>query len=426
MRGIIASCTLAALLLAVAWADHHGKHDNDHQHHQHNTEHHQSGDDHSHNHGEEMSCHMLAPHNADFAFALYRSLTARTVAGENIFFSPLGIASALSMLSTGAKGETHQQLFSTLRYGNNSQEDINKAYQHLFHMFHQSDENPEFFLGNAAAVRTGFSPLQKFVTDVENSYSGKLLNVDFSNPEEAAGEINQFIATKTHNMIKDQVKALDPDMVMVLINYITFNGEWKKHFDNKRTKKENFQVDTTTTVEVDMMERMGRYEFYHDAENHTKVIMLPYKSNTSMMIVLPDEGKMEEVEGYIDRAHIIHWHDSLYTNSVELSMPKFHISAKAPLDISLKEMGITDAFGNNADFSGISEEVKLKVSKVSHQAVLSVFEAGTKAAAVTTVEVMPMSMPETMKINRPFLTFILEDTTRSILFMGKISNPKPM
>lgn len=45
-------------------------------------------------------------------------------------------------------------------------------------------------------------------------------------------------------------------------------------------------------------------------------------------------------------------------------MPKFSISADASLDSTLKEMGITDAFGDNADFSGMSDEVKLKVSKV--------------------------------------------------------------
>ncbi|XP_068609751.1 alpha-1-antitrypsin homolog [Brachionichthys hirsutus] len=413
MNAIIASCTLTALLLAVAWAEHHGHHHDD---------------DHSqHVHHEEMSCHILSPHNANFAFALYKRLNANTPAGENIFFSPLGIASALSMLSTGAGGETHRQLFSTLGYGNYSQEKINEAYQHLFHMFQHGKQNPEFVTGNAAAVRIGSSPLKKFVTDVESYYSCKFFQVDFSKPEEAAAEINHFIATKTHDMIKDQVSDLDPNMFMVLINYITFNGEWKKHFNNNLTHKDTFHVDASTEVEIDMMKRMGRYNFHHDFDKNVTVIMLPYKGTTSMMIVLPDEGTtMEEVEGFINRETIKHWLDSLFTTSVDLFLPKFHISAKSPLEVSLKEMGIVHAFDNFANFSGISEEVKLKVSKVSHQAVLSVFEAGTTAVGVTTMEVMPMSMPERMHVNRPFLAFIMEDSTRSILFMGKIRNPNPM
>lgn len=71
-------------------------------------------------------------------------------------------------------------------------------------------------------------------------------------------------------------------------------------------------MDKNTKVKVDMMKRTGRYDFYQDFDNHTTVIMLPYRGNTSMMIVLPDEDKMAEVEGYISKDHLKHWHDSLY------------------------------------------------------------------------------------------------------------------
>lgn len=89
-------------------------------------------------------------------------------------------------------------------------------------------------------------------------------------------------------------------------------GEWEKPFDGNLTEKSDFHMDETTKVKVDMMKRSGRYDFYQDADNHTTVIMLPYKGNTSMMIVLPDEGKMKEVEGYINKDYLRHWHQSLY------------------------------------------------------------------------------------------------------------------
>ncbi|XP_035535197.1 alpha-1-antitrypsin homolog [Morone saxatilis] len=410
MHGIFTSCALATLLLAAAWADHH-------HHHGHGTEH---------SHDGEMSCHKLSPPNADFAFALYKSLNAKAAAGKNIFYSPLGISTALSMLSTGASGETHSQLFSSLGYSAHNQAQINEAYEHLFHMLGHSQENQQMVVGNAAAVRSGFNPLEKFLNDVKHFYSGEIFNVDFTKSAEAAAEINRFIASKTQDKIKDMVKDLDPEMAMVLINYVFFRGQWEKPFDGNLTSKADFHVDDTTTVQVDMMKKTGRFDSYQDVENHTTVIMLPYKGNTSMMIVLPDEGRMAEVEGYINKDYLRHWHDSLFRNSVDLFLPKFSISTEATLDSTLKELGITNAFADNADFSGISEEVKLKVSKVSHQAVLSVDETGTEAAAATTIEIMPMSMPETIKLDRPFLVFILEHSTRSILFMGKINNPTAM
>uniref|UniRef100_A0A667Y536 Serpin peptidase inhibitor, clade A (alpha-1 antiproteinase, antitrypsin), member 1 n=1 Tax=Myripristis murdjan TaxID=586833 RepID=A0A667Y536_9TELE len=395
------------LLLSVAWADHHEGH-----HHGHSA----TGEAHSHE-GEDI-CHKISPPNADFAFALYKNLNAKTAAGKNIFYSPLGIATVLSMLSLGAHGATHSEMFTTLGYSplSMTQDQVNEAYKHLLHMLGHSQEAQQLEVGNALVLRTGFNPVEKFMKDLKDYYSGETFDVDFNTPDTAVTKINSFIAKKTHDKIDNMLSSLDPDTAMVLINYVFFRGKWEKPFDAEQTHKADFHVDDATTVQVDMMKRTGRYDFYQDQDNHTTVIMLPYKSNTSMMIVLPDEGKMAEVEGYINKDYIRHC-------SVELYLPKFSISADASLADTLKEMGIVSAFGDTADFSGISEEVKLKVSKVSHKAVLSVDETGTEAASATTAEIMPMSLPDNMKLDRPFLVFILEHSTKSVLFMGKINNP---
>lgn len=215
MRGIIASCMLAALLLAVASADHHGHHGHDH------------GHDHQHGpkgHDGEHICHLLSNGNADFGFALYKQLIAKADAGKNIFFSPLGISSALSVLTKGARGDTHSQLFSALGYGAFNQSQVDDAYMHLFHMFKRNNGNQELRLGNAAAVDKTFNPLKTYMNDIKEHYSAEVLDVDFKNPVEAAAEINKYIALNTGDMIKDQVKDLDPDTAMVLINYIFFKG----------------------------------------------------------------------------------------------------------------------------------------------------------------------------------------------------------
>lgn len=202
MRGFIASCTLAALLLAVASA---GRLP-------HQDDHHQS-----------EGCKLTNP-NADFGFALYKSLNAKAAAGKNIFFSPLGISSALSMLTKGAREETYAQLISALGYSNLTQPEIDQGYGRFFSMLQSGENNREVFLGNAMAVREGFSPLKMYQTEVEKHYAGKLFEVNFDEPAAAAAELNRYIATNTRGMIKDQVKDLDPATAMVLINYIYFTG----------------------------------------------------------------------------------------------------------------------------------------------------------------------------------------------------------
>ncbi|XP_034566882.1 alpha-1-antitrypsin homolog [Notolabrus celidotus] len=388
MHGILRSCALTALLLAAAWAD-----------------------------------HKLSSPNADFAFALYKSLNAKTAAGQNIFYSPLGISTVLSMVSTGAKGATHCQLVTSLGYSALNQTQVNEEYKRLFDSLGHSQENLQLDVGNAAAVRSGFNPREEFLNDVKQYYSGEIFTVDFDNSTEAAAEINRFIANKTQDKITDMVKDLDPDMAMMLINYVYFKGLWENPFDCAYTRKAEFHVDKTTKVQVDMMGKTSSYKTYWDRENQATVVMLPYKGPASMMIVLPNEDKMKDVEGYINKDSIRHWKNSLSMNYVNLQLPKFSISADAALENTLKELGITTAFEETADFSGISEEFKLKISKASHKAVLSVNEMGTEAAAVSTMEFTFTSLPPSVRINRPFLVFILEKSTGSILFMGKINNP---
>lgn len=89
-------------------------------------------------------------------------------------------------------------------------------------------------------------------------------------------------------------------------------GKWDKPFDAQLTHKADFQVDKDTTVQVDMMKRTGRYDIYQDVASHTTIMMVPYKGNTSMMIVLPDDGKMKEVEEAICREHLKDWHGKLF------------------------------------------------------------------------------------------------------------------
>ncbi|XP_035385056.1 alpha-1-antitrypsin homolog [Electrophorus electricus] len=231
---------------------------------------------------------------------------------------------------------------------------------------HQSSESRSLLeIGGAAAVQKGFNPEDKFLKDIQHFYKGEAISVDFSIPEVAVQEINKLIAKKTKDMITDMVKSLDAATVMMLINYMYFKGKWEEAFKVEDTSKGDFNVDENTTVSVDMMNRNGEYDFYYDQGNFTSVIMLSYNGNVSMMIVLPDQGKMEEVEKHISKDHLKYWKDKAHKTTLDLFMPKFSVSASSGLGDTLKEMGIVDAFSDSTDFSGISKGAKVAVSKAA-------------------------------------------------------------
>lgn len=225
MWGKIYCCVIGALLVAIAWSAPHDGHDHgghlaDHHHHVHH------GKDEPHpNHDGNDSCHLLAPHNADFAFALYKKFALKPESqGKNIFFSPVSIAMALSMLAEGAKGNTHSEIYSSLGYSNLQPQQVNEGYEHMLHMFGHSKDAMQLEAGAGVAIREGFKVTDKFLKNVHHYYSSEAFSVDFSKPEIAAQEINKFIAKKTHDKITDMVKDLDPSLVMMLINYMYFRG----------------------------------------------------------------------------------------------------------------------------------------------------------------------------------------------------------
>lgn len=229
MRGVLCCCVTVALLLSVAWAapqgghegHDHGPHKADHHHHLH----HGKDEPHPHHDGEDGQCHKLAPSNADFAFSLYKKLIALPdSASKNVFYSPVGISLALSMLAVGAKGDTLTQLYSTLGYSSLTPAEINEGYEHMLHMLGHSEEHMQLDAGGALAIRKGFKVLDKFLEDTKHYYESEAFSVDFSKPDVAAQEINKFIAKKTNDKITDMVTGLDPDTLMMLMSYVHFRG----------------------------------------------------------------------------------------------------------------------------------------------------------------------------------------------------------
>ena len=120
--------------------------------------------------------------------------------------------------------------------------------------------------------------------------------------------------------------------------------------------------------------------------------------------------------------------DLTESGKIDVSMPKFKVTASLELSSVLEGLGMTTAFTDNADFSGISSQVPTKISKVIHQAFASIDEKGTEAAAATAVVMaeataVVVEKPLAMKVDRPFLFFVRDVTSGAVLFSGRVIDP---
>nr|XP_057927005.1 alpha-1-antitrypsin homolog [Doryrhamphus excisus] len=360
--------------------------------------------------------------NKEFSFHLYRRLAGHaTTQGKNVFYSPNSVSVALAALSVGARGETHQQLFSGLGYNSTqvTQTDVNQAFSMLLK---RQDQSPDISEGTAVFLDNTFEPKPEFMKVLKESFYTDGFNVDF-HATDSVSTINKYVADKTHGKIDKLVEKLDPSTIMYLISYIYFKGKWDTPFDPKLTKEDTFHVDENTKVSVQMMNNEDRFDVYHDLAVNTTILRLPFNSSYSMLLLLPEH--MAELEKEICPQHIAKWSKWMKSRTYDVFVPKLSIKTSYSLNDMLVEMGMSHMFDGRADLSGISEGQKLKVSEVVHQAALDVDEAGATAAAATGIGITLMSFQHipVLKFNRPFMVLITENTTDDILFMGKIINP---
>ncbi|XP_062940524.1 thyroxine-binding globulin [Cynocephalus volans] len=388
--------------------------------------------------GKVTTCHLthqnatlykLSSINADFAFNLYRRLTMETP-DQNIFFSPVSISAALDMLSFGACCSTQTQILEVLGFNltDTAIAEIQQGFQHLICSLNFPKKELELQMESALFIGKHLKPLAKFLNDVKTLYETEVFSTDFSDVYAAQQEINSHVEKQTKGKVVGLIQDLQPNTIMVLVNYIHFKAQWANPFDPSKTEdSSSFLVDKTTTVQVPMMHQIEQYYHLVDMELNCTVLQMDYSRNALALFVLPKEGQMEWVEAAMSSKTLKKWNRLLQKGWVDLFVPKFSISATYDLGAMLLKMGIQDAFAENADFPGLTKDNGLKLSNVAHNAVLHIGEKGTEAVAVP--EVRFLDQPEItllhpiIQFDRSFMLLILEKSTRSILFLGKVVNP---
>ena len=374
----------------------------------------------------------LADGNVAFAFDLYRTLRSKD---GNLFFSPHSISTALAMTYAGAAGDTARQMAATLHFtlpADRLHPALNAFALDLQARAEQDVEGTPFELriANSLWGQDGFPFLAAFLDLLAENYGAGMRLVDYqTDPEGARNAINDWVSDETHDRIKDLIPqgVIDAMTRLVLANAIYFKAGWLNPFEETATGPEPFHLLDGSAVEIPMMHQSESYEYV--TGDGYKAIELPYRhGNTSMLILLPDEGQFEAVEAQLNAEMMMDLLARMTHGQVNLGLPKFTYESEFNLNQALIDLGMTDAFDpGRADFSGMDGARDLYISDVLHKAFVSVDEQGTEAAAATAVIMeltsAPMGEPITFTVDRPFIYLIRDQQSGTILFLGRVMNP---
>ncbi|MGA2742163.1 MAG: serpin family protein [Bryobacteraceae bacterium] len=371
----------------------------------------------------------VTPGMQRFAAAAYRQLSQNN---NNLILSPFSISTALSMLLDGARGQSAAGIAATL-----GQPQPGPGYHAAVaalaaDIAKQANLNGnQLAIANGLWVQQGFPLESEFERTIRTLYQAPLTPLDFhAHAEQARQEINSWTAQHTNGRIEELFArgSIDATTRLVLTSAIYFLGKWRSPFDPKNTRLEPFQLGGGRTVDTKFMHQKA--DFLYGDTPSAQILEMKYQGTPLVFdIILPKANDgLAELESSIKPETLSAWWSGLTSHKVETAIPKFRAESAFSLRDMLSRMGMADAFGGTADFSGIDGRRDLSVANVVHKAFVDVSEEGTEAAAATGIAVHALAMRRQEQIvfraDHPFAFFIRDTASGAILFEGRLVQPK--
>ncbi len=370
---------------------------------------------------------LVASSNA-FGFDFFRKVTEVSGTNSNLMVSPLSVSMALGMTRNGAANSTLSAMTSTLGFSGMSEQEINDSYKYIVQTFASLDPKVKMQIANSIWYRNTFSVEQPFVQANQYYFDATVTPLDFSQAS-AVDVINSWVKEKTNSLIPKIIDGIPAEAVMYLVNAFYFKGQWKYQFDAKDTRDRTFYVNSGPAIQVPAMVQHATFNYFKGSG--FAAIELPYnQGNYTLVVLLPDNGKSaSDVISALTLANWNTWSRQFTETDIQLQLPKFKYEYEEKnMQPILTALGMGVAFdSDNADFTRINPNGGLYISKVLHKTFIETNEEGSEATAITAVEVGVTSIgpdqPLYFTVDRPFVYFIQEKSTGTILFIGTVMNP---
>jgi serpin B len=286
---------------------------------------------------------------------------------------------------------------------------------------------PPFVLdvANSAWADDGASLEPAYSTTIHDFLGAEVLRAPIrKSPDEARRKINAWVGDHTRQKIQNLLAegSVTSQVRAVLVNAVYFFGEWESAFSRTRTALAPFTTSKGSTTQALLMNQSLTAPYYED--ERLQMIELGYRgSSLAMVIVLPKQNVKQ-----VDDIGIRAIQDAIAkcdARFVRMSLPRFSVTGAMQLSDTLAQLGLSLPFTEKADFSAMTNDKSLYLSQVVHQALVTVDERGTEAAAATagTFAVKAAVRQTVMKVDHPFWFLIRDRSSGAVFFAGRVVDP---
>ncbi|MBI5251690.1 MAG: serpin family protein [Desulfomonile tiedjei] len=358
-----------------------------------------------------------------FAVKLHKKLSRED---ENSVYSPYGVYALLGMIHAGAHGKTEELLTRELGFKGSSKD------------VHATMGSLRLQLGCAVAKEGGRLDINNSVSDPGVGYLKHYLAI-LKSHYGVQGELRMAPETEGGKNVQNDPcsigRALDVTRIgLTMINVLRFQNKWDCPFDEGKSRPEPFYNVNGRKTSAPTMFNVSSFPYAESAD--FQILEMPYRGKElSMIVFLPREiSGIKKLDALLDSDNLNFWINSLKSELVDVRIPKFEMSSEWLLNDVLSDLGMAEIFSNQTDLSCMIGAKGLFVMKLSQEVWIRVNEEGTRAVSVTCSQIggsnggpssyVPPPKPKLFKADHPFLFLIWHKPTNSILFGGRLFEPK--
>ena len=367
---------------------------------------------------------VVAPSEVAFSLAMLRQLSGSSP--SDLVLSPSSLEAALAMVALGAKGATESGIISALQAGPMSAGMLASSFAALRDAL-SSAKDVTLDESDALFAERGVTARPAYVASLRADFATSLHVVDFeTDPEGAIRSVNAFVDSGTKGLIPVLFPSpLSRATTFLLADAIYLQAKWATPFRHDATAPGTFYRSPRSSETVPFLHGSIPASFLE--RPGLTAVALPYAGGGLQALVLePTSGSIGAFIAGLRPSVLTTTLAGLAHGSIDLSLPKLDLRSGESLNGPLEALGMTTAFSNSADLSGIAPYPPLQVSLVRQAATLRVDEAGTTAAAATGVGIIATALPANraiIDIDRPFVFLVRDVPTGAIVFEAVVVEP---
>lgn len=342
----------------------------------------------------------------------FRMLNVEAEAGNEVL-CPYSMFSAFAMLANGDNSESRDDILQMLGYSSDEISTLTDYCKVMNEALPEIDKSSDIRIANSIWNGSDSEIVPGFKNIVTDVFKADLFSIGL-NSSEGYRQLNNWISNKTSGMIPEMLSQ-PMDNKVSLVNTMYFKGLWKNRFNPDYTNDKIFHNQDGTVSRVPFMHLSKSLKYLN--HNNLEGVELPYgNGNFSMILIKNNNSDSDLTVNQEDWNKLL---ESAAIQEIDLALPKFETFVKLEWSAEkLEQLGLSKSLEKG--FNGILDSQTFYFNKVLHGVTIKVDEQGTEAAAATIVNGDTAAGPLiTLTFDNPFLYIIRENSTNTILFLGK-------